>query len=93
MGDHYPHCVLAIEGVHRLYRMVQVTGNGSTLSSDYLDEMILRLNTTSQGHWFRNHFPVVFETNMSQYFNETIYTDMQQSEFNYPTMEFVGIDK
>jgi hypothetical protein len=30
---------------------------------------------------------------MSQYFNETIYNDMQQSEFTFPTVEFTGYDR
>jgi len=38
----------------------------------------------------RNHFPVIMETNMSQYFNETIYNDMQQDEMTFPTIEFTG---
>ena len=27
---------------------------------------------------------------MSQYFNETIYNDMQQNEMHFPTLEFTG---
>ena len=33
---------------------------------------------------------MIFETNMSQYFNEQIYNDMKQSEFTFPTIEFNG---
>lgn len=38
--------------------------------------MILRLNNGTD-NWYRNHFPVVMETNMSQYFAEDIYNDIQ----------------
>ena len=83
LGDNYPHCLLVIEGVQKLYQMgsrykqYDPYGGSDTLASDYLDTMILRLDTGSQGDWYRNHFPVILETNMSQYFNETIYNDMQ----------------
>lgn len=69
LGDHHPHCLLVIEGIDRLYRLYRADSK-KHLSVDYLDSMILRLNTGCQGKWFRNHFPVVFETNMSRYFNE-----------------------
>jgi len=64
--------------------------SANTLPADYLDSLILRLNTGTQGQWVRNHFPVIMETNMSQYFNETIYNDMQQDEMTFPTIEFTG---
>ena len=53
-----------IEGVQQLYRMHK-RSRTSNMATDYLDSLILRLNTGSQGEWFRNHFPVIFETNMS----------------------------
>jgi len=72
LGDkNYPHCLLVIEGAHQLYRMK----SAGMLPSDYIDSLILRLNT-GNSEWYRNHFPVILETNMSQYFNETIYNDM-----------------
>ena len=42
LGDRYPHCLLAIEGAHTLYRMKEC-GN---LARDYLDTLILRLNVS-----------------------------------------------
>ena len=60
-----------IEGVEKLYRMgarykqYDPYGNSDVLASDYLDTLILRLDTGSQGDWFRNHFPVILETSMS----------------------------
>lgn len=99
LGDNHPHCCLVIEGAHALYKM-----NGpENLPQDYLDAMILRLNphfATKQGKqtgnemkWYRNHFPVILETNMSQYFNESIYNDMQMDEKTFPTIEFGGYSK
>lgn len=90
LGDRdYPHCLLVIEGAQELYKM----NAAGMLPSDYLDSLILRLNTGTQGEWYRNHFPVILETNMSHYFNETIYNDMQQSEMTFPTIEFQGYSK
>ena len=60
---------MVIEGVDKLYRMRRPDAK-QQLSSDYLDSLILRLQTGCSGEWYRNHFPVVVETNMSQYFNE-----------------------
>ena len=76
LANNYPHCLLVIEGVHRLFRMYRKESKGPHLSVDYLDSLILRLHTGCEGEWYRNHFPVIFETNMSQYFNEEIYDDM-----------------
>lgn len=76
LGDNHPHCLMVIEGVEKLFRMYKAQSK-SHLSVDYLDTLILRLNTGCQGEWYRNHFPVIFETNMSYYFNEQIYNDMQ----------------
>ena len=33
---------------------------------------------------------MVLETNMSQYFNETIYNDIQQDEMSFATIEWTG---
>ena len=59
-------------------------------STNWLTCVISWIQTGCQGEWYRNHFPVIFETNMSQYFNEQIYNDMKQSEFTFPTIEFSG---
>ena len=91
LSDKHPHCLMVVEGVHQLFRMYR-SQNKNHLSVDYLDTLILRLNTGCNGQWFRNHFPVVFETNMSQYFNEQIYNDMKQPEFTFPTIEFSGYE-
>lgn len=40
--------------------------------------------------WIRNHFPVIMETNMSNYFNEVMYADMGVEDFTFPTLEFRG---
>lgn len=56
----------------------------------YLDNIILRLKPVSRtGLWARNHFPVaLIVTGMQQYFQETIYTDMEESnDFSFPTVE------
>mmetsp|Transcript_35977 Transcript_35977/g.47339 ORF Transcript_35977/g.47339 Transcript_35977/m.47339 type:complete len:113 (+) Transcript_35977:247-585(+) len=64
LADKRPHCLMVVEGVDKLYRMYR-EGAKKHLSVDYLDSMILRLNTGCAGQWYRNHFPVIFETNMS----------------------------
>ena len=46
LGDHNPHCLLVLEGVHELYRM---SGPGN-MTQDYLDAIILRLNVSNQGN-------------------------------------------
>ena len=54
LGDKYPHCLLVIEGVEKLYRMGarykhhDPEWNSDTLASDYLDTMILRLDVSVQ---------------------------------------------
>ena len=45
LGDNHPHCLMVIEGVHRLFRMYRAGSAGPHLSVDYLDTLILRLNT------------------------------------------------
>lgn len=40
--------------------------------------------------WFRNHFPVIIESNMSQYLNEGIYNDINLNEMTYFTLEIFG---
>ena len=53
LGDKYPHCLLVIEGVEKLYRMGarykehNSDGNSDTLASDYLDSLILRLDVSN----------------------------------------------
>ena len=39
-------------------------------------------------NWYRNHFPVIFETNASHFFGEKIYNDLNISEQTIPTIEF-----
>jgi hypothetical protein len=77
----FPHCLLVIEKAHLLFEM-------GALGTDYLDYLILRLNRDNQGIWYRNHFPVILETNKSQFFHEGIYNKIQQSEITLPTLEF-----
>ena len=45
LADNHPHCLLVIEGVHKLFRMFRSSSKGPHLSVDYLDSLILRLNT------------------------------------------------
>jgi hypothetical protein len=52
-----------------------------------MDSLLLRLLPASD-KWYRNHFPVILETNMNYFFNEKIYNTMGVSEFTYPTIEF-----
>ena len=54
---------------------------------DYLDELILRLVPGSD-EWFRNHFPVVIETNKTHYFGEKIYDQINLHNKTFPTIEF-----
>jgi len=42
--------------------------------------------------WYRNHFPVILESNANHYFAEEIYNDIQQDERLFPTIEFSGFD-
>jgi len=58
-----------------------------SLSQDYLDALLMRVMQGSD-NWYRNHFPVILETNMSHYFNERIYNEMNVNEETLPTMEF-----
>jgi len=83
LGDMYPHSLLVLESAHELLRMpgskvalkVDKTEFGSpltptkSLAQDYLDALLLRV-IPGTDNWYRNHFPVVLETNMSHYFNE-----------------------
>ena len=38
--------------------------------------------------WYRNHFPVILESNKSHYFHEQIYNMMGADEYIFPTIEF-----
>ena len=42
LGDKHPHCLMVIEGVHKLFRMYREQSKNQ-LSVDYLDSLILRL--------------------------------------------------
>ena len=46
LGDHYPHCLMVIEGVEKLFRMYRARSK-SHLPVDYLDTLILRLNVSA----------------------------------------------
>lgn len=35
---------------------------------------------------------MILETNQSQFFNETIYNQLQQSELTFPTLEYKGVE-
>jgi hypothetical protein len=54
---------------------------------DYLDALILRL-VPGTDNWFRNHFPVILETNKSHYFNELIFNDLNMPQMSIPTLEY-----
>lgn len=58
-----------------------------SLPQDYLDELLLRL-VPGTDDWYRNHFPVIMETNKSHYFNDLIYDQMNTSEYMFPTLEY-----
>lgn len=58
-----------------------------SLAQDYFDALILRLVPGTDG-WYRNHFPVILESNKSHYFNEKIYNELNLSELTFPTIEF-----
>jgi hypothetical protein len=44
-----------------------------------MDALILRL-VPGTDDWYRNHFPVIMESNMCHYFNEKIYNEINLSE-------------
>ena len=52
--------------------------------------MMLRLY---HDNGWRNHFPVIIETNMNRYFTSEIYDELQVYETAFPTLEFFGIEK
>ena len=104
LGNHHPHCVLVIEGLQELVKMkgcnisTEIPGKAKSefdlpvtvtksLAQDYLDSIMIRL-TPNSDNWYRNHFPVLMETNMSHYFNERIYNQANQDAFSYPTIEY-----
>lgn len=104
LGDHHPHCLMVIEGIQELHKMAgcnictRIPGKPApehalpvtptrSLAQDYLDALVIRL-TPNNDLWYRNHFPVVLETNMSHYYNELVYNDMNYSELTFPTIEF-----
>jgi hypothetical protein len=87
LGDrNLPHCLCVLEGIEHLYRMK----SAGTLPLDWLDSLLLRLTTNHGELWYRDHFPVILETNMSEYFNDQVYDDMKLSETTFPTIEFKG---
>ena len=56
-------------------------------AKNYMDAMILRLVPGSDD-WYRNHFPVIMESNMSHYFGEKIYNEINLNELTFPTIEY-----
>lgn len=58
-----------------------------SLASEYLDALLLRVQSANDD-WYRNHFPVLFETNKSHYFGEKIYNQANLDEFSFPTVEY-----
>ena len=58
-----------------------------SMSQDYLDALLIRLAPNTD-NWYRNHFPVIMETNMSHYFNEKIYNEINYEEWTFPTIEY-----
>ena len=91
MGDRYPHCLLVLESVQELFNMPDGHGRlgKGNLGVNYLDTIILRMQNGTD-NWYRNHFPVIFETSKSHYFAEDVYNDIQQPEYFIPTVEFTG---
>lgn len=49
--------------------------------------MLIRLAPATD-NWYRNHFPVIMETNKSYYFNDKIYNKINRHEYEYPTIEY-----
>ena len=45
LGDNHPHCLMVLEGIHKLFRMFR-SQSKDQLSVDYLDTLILRLNVS-----------------------------------------------
>ena len=50
LGDKHPHCLMVLEGVHRLFRLYR-SQSKNQLSVDYLDTLILRLNVSIKHNW------------------------------------------
>lgn len=61
--------------------------NGQNLPQNYLDHLILRI-LPGTDNWYRNHFPIIMESNQSHYFSEKIYNELNLSEMTIPTLEF-----
>lgn len=91
LGDKSPHCLMVIEGIQTFLDMpetkLKIGGITTSLSHDYLDALLIRLLPSSDV-WYRNHFPVILETNKSYYFNELIFNQMNQNELVFPVIEY-----
>lgn len=78
---------MVLESVQDLVRMPGPKVGETNLAQDYFDALILRL-CQGTDDWYRNHFPVIMETNMSHYFTDKIYNEVNQDERTFPTLEF-----
>ena len=72
----------AVEPEHRI-----PAHQTTSLAMEYLDSLLLRIQPGTD-NWYRNHFPIVFETNKSHYFGYDICNQMNVSEFTFPVIEY-----
>lgn len=79
LGDKHPHSVMVIESIQDILRMSSPMVKGQNLAQDYLDHLILRI-LPGTDDWYRNHFPVIMESNASHYFGEKIYNQLNINE-------------
>ena len=59
LGDKHPHCLMVLEGVHRLFRLYR-SQSKNHLSVDYLDTLILRLNVSIKKHWVSSLIMLIY---------------------------------
>lgn len=87
LGDKYPHSLMVLESVQDLMKMPGPFVKGENLAVNYFDQLILRV-LPGTDMWYRNHFPIIFESNNSHYFGEKIYNQLNVPEWTFPTIEF-----
>jgi hypothetical protein len=87
LGDKYPHSLMVLESVQDLMKMTGPIVKGENLAQNYFDQLILRV-LPGTDMWYRNHFPIIFESNSSHYFGEKIYNQLNVPEWTFPTIEF-----
>jgi hypothetical protein len=75
----FPHVLLGLESVQELFNMKC----SEDRPRNYLHRIMLRLYNNSG---YRNHFPIVIETNKTHYFDRTIYHELWEFKYTFPTL-------